>query len=410
MNLKHFVDTFTPDLVFISEPQAFQCDIQALFDPFVGDYGYYLNSEDVMCPDLPLEKSKANGGTMIMWREKLTPYIKIINVSSSSFLPFIISIPGVATSAHIVLYLPTSGKETEFISALASLDACLEVIKEDYACPIYLRGDANVNPNNTARTSIFTHFCKKHALLSLDLCHPTHHHFQGEGLFDAQLDLLLYSGPSEHSEHLSSIVCKLQNPLVESHHDIVVSSFSLPQVITSLDSKENVVAPKVLNDRVKILWDSENIPYYQSLLASNLTNIRDLWSNPSSPSSISILLSSTNDALSSAAKISNKYILLSKEVKPRSVEHPEIRAAQSNLLEANIHLTPFLTCKPLRSLGLLSLQPRALSNASPGHSRLNYQGPGIRNCLPFLKRIHLKYLNQLNQADHLPKARFRNYM
>ena len=74
-----------------------------------------------MCPDLPLEKRRAKGGTMILWREKLSPYIKILNVNSASFLPLILSIPGIATSAHIAVYLPTSGKETEFVSALAGL-------------------------------------------------------------------------------------------------------------------------------------------------------------------------------------------------------------------------------------------------------------------------------------------------
>ena len=56
------------------------------------------------------------------------------------------------------MYLPTSGKEVEFVSALSSMDACLEMIKEDYDCPIYLRGDANVNPNNSTRMSKNTLF------------------------------------------------------------------------------------------------------------------------------------------------------------------------------------------------------------------------------------------------------------
>ena len=87
---------------------------------------------------------------MLMWRDELTPYIKILQTTSSSFIPAILSIPGIPTSAQICMYLPTSGKEPEFVSALASLDACLETIAEDYACPVYIRGDSNVNPISSA--------------------------------------------------------------------------------------------------------------------------------------------------------------------------------------------------------------------------------------------------------------------
>ena len=91
-----------------------------------------------MCPDLPLETRKAIGGTMVMWRSKLTPFIKALSTTSTSVLPFLLSVPGLALSAHIAVYLPTSGKEAEFVSALAALEAILEEINENYACPIYI--------------------------------------------------------------------------------------------------------------------------------------------------------------------------------------------------------------------------------------------------------------------------------
>ena len=117
-----------------------------------------MSSDDVMSPDMPLDTRKAVGGTMVMWRCKLSPFIKPLSTTSSSVLPIILSIPGIAISAHVAVYLPTSGKEAEFISALAALEAILEEINENYACPIYIRGDFNVNPNNKSRASIFKHF------------------------------------------------------------------------------------------------------------------------------------------------------------------------------------------------------------------------------------------------------------
>ena len=184
-NLKHFVDTCAPDLIFLSEPQSYQCDIFGHFDCFLGNYCYILNSEDLICPDLPLEVNKAKGGTMVMWREKLNPFIKVLATTSSSFLPIIVSIPGTPVTAHVAIYLPTSGKEAEFVSALASLDACLVDIRELYACPVYVRGDGNVNTGNKARANIFANFLSKHELCSLDFGHPSHHHFIGDGVYYA---------------------------------------------------------------------------------------------------------------------------------------------------------------------------------------------------------------------------------
>ena len=231
-NLKHFIHEFEPDLIFLSEPQSFQCDISTQFNLYFDNYSFHLNSDDLLCPDLPLGTRRAIGGTMVMWRSKLEPYVKVLPSTSTSLLPILLAIPGVAPSVHIALYLPTSGKEAEFVSALAALEASIEQIKEDYRCPIYLRGDCNVNPNNRSRLTIFKHFCSKHKLFSLDLNHPTHHHFQGNGKFDTQLDVILCSEPQSDTETLSTIICKLRNPLVQSLHDVIVTEVLLPLVAT----------------------------------------------------------------------------------------------------------------------------------------------------------------------------------
>ena len=287
-----------------------------------------------MCPDQPLDSRRAAGGTMIMWRSKLEPYITVLPTTSSSVLPIVLSVPGVELSAHICLYLPTSGKEAESVSALASLEVCIQEIQEDYGCPIYLRGDFNVNPNNVSRAALFKHFRSKHDLFSLDLAHPTHHHFIGNGKFDTQLDLILSIGPKPQAETLNTIICKLNNPLVQSNHDIIVTV--LPLQLVEIDLPEtNLVAPKLQNDRVKIFWDDEDIDNYQALISTNLSSIRERWSNAASPVSIAILLSQTNDILSSAAKASNKFMKLGKTPKIRPTDNPDIKLAQKTALLAS---------------------------------------------------------------------------
>ena len=75
---------------------------------------------------------------MVMWRSELDPHIKVLPSTSPAVLPIILSIPGLAVTAHIAIYLPTSGREAEFVTAISDLEAVIEHIKEEFNCPIYI--------------------------------------------------------------------------------------------------------------------------------------------------------------------------------------------------------------------------------------------------------------------------------
>ena len=272
---------------------------------------------------------------MLLWKTSLDPYISIIPSDSPAILPMVLKLPHHSASCHVVIYLPTSGQEAEFVAALASLDSCLNDIYLKYEeCPIFIRGDANVNPNNASRASLFRHFLDKHNLLSLDLHHPTYHHFLGNGAFDSALDVILYKNLPSVSEDIISVLCKLDHPLINSHHDIVLSSFSLPPKIVSTEAEDLILAPKIPNTRTKIIWDKEGISNYERLVGDNLTRLRDSWCDPDSPASMSILLSSTYSILSSAAAATNHTINLGVSKKIKSRQHPEIKSLQKSLLAA----------------------------------------------------------------------------
>ena len=76
-NLLSFVDKFCPQLIFLSEPQMFQCDVSQFSSMFHGRFCSHLNSEDSFCPELPLAARKAKGGTMALWESSLDPYVKM---------------------------------------------------------------------------------------------------------------------------------------------------------------------------------------------------------------------------------------------------------------------------------------------------------------------------------------------
>jgi hypothetical protein len=58
-NLKHFITIHQPDLIFLSEPQIFQHDLDLLMMPLKGDYNFAVNSSDKFDPELPLVKSRS---------------------------------------------------------------------------------------------------------------------------------------------------------------------------------------------------------------------------------------------------------------------------------------------------------------------------------------------------------------
>ena len=224
-NLQHFIISISPSLVFLSEPQIFQCDVKPIIEQISQSLCFHLNSEDIYDKSLPLEKSKAKGGTLLLWPKSLDPFITILPTTTPAILPCMVRMPGCITSYHICLYLPTAGKDEYFIATLAALSNLLVDIyeKHDGKFPVFLRGDANVSGKNKSRTDIFNHFLSQHNLNRLFIAHKTYHHFIGDGIFDSDLDVVLFSNTS-CSESLTQVICKHDNPLVDSSHDIVVSS------------------------------------------------------------------------------------------------------------------------------------------------------------------------------------------
>ena len=92
---------------------------------------------------------------MALWKASLDPYITTLPSSLLSVLPLILDIPGFNTTAHIGIYLLTRGLEQEWMIAMGFLS----MVVEDILCshpgiPIYIRGNANSNPNHPSRPHV----------------------------------------------------------------------------------------------------------------------------------------------------------------------------------------------------------------------------------------------------------------
>ena len=82
-----------------------------------------------------------------------------ISSSTSSFLPLIFHPPEALISIHICVYLPTYGRENEFLHELTNLSETLDVLRDEYPnSPIFIRGDFNVNDKNVKRKSLLDSF------------------------------------------------------------------------------------------------------------------------------------------------------------------------------------------------------------------------------------------------------------
>ena len=330
--LKEILEQELPSFAFISEPQVFQADINIFMDYIKADYCHFLNSEDLHDTDIPMVSSHPVGGTLCLWRRGIDPYISVHNVASSSFTPLIFAQPNHQKSIHVGIYLPTHGKDVEFVSELASLEICLQdLLNQHPGAQIFVRGDANVNAKNTKRVALLQTLINKFSLNNVPISHKTYHHFTGGGAFDSNVDVLLHSTTVQPPESIVRIICKNDNPLVRSHHDIILSSFTIQPQQAGKHLENLVVAPRISVKRVKIQWDPLGIAEYQQLVAPHLQQIRDRWSNPHSLSSMSVLLKMTNTILSSTASATNFTKVLSDSSSPKSKRVPKsiLRAQRS---------------------------------------------------------------------------------
>jgi hypothetical protein len=137
------------------------------------------------------------------------------------------------------------------------------------------------------------------------------------------------------------IICGKENPLISSHHDLIISTFSCFSV-PYIPPPQAVTAPRVPNTRVRVLWDEEGLARYQELLSSSLPLLRtSLYTNlPSQSKALaSTLLECSNFALNRAAELSFKTIQLSRKPKPRNNQvDASVKDAQVAALLAARHV------------------------------------------------------------------------
>ena len=335
--LKTVLKSHNISFASLSEPQIFQCDISKVCEYLEGEYCWYLNSADLHDPDLPLISSRAHGGTLMLWLKELDPYIDIIPTNSTAFLPVAFSMPGLHTSIHVTVYLPTHGKESDFVSDLAELRNCLDELDMQYPDHVlYIRGDSNVNSNNKSRVILLQKFLQDFNLARVAMGHTTYHHFVGEGKQDSDIDILLHSRDEHVSETVSLIICKHEHPGILSHHDLIISTFSVPTVVPTQTQLELTVAPKIDHTRTRIAWSEDGQASYSELVSPFLRQCRQSWLDTSSQGAMSIALTLTNEIMSKCSTLTNKFSVIGAKKMTKSRSIPKgIRLAENKMRSAH---------------------------------------------------------------------------
>ena len=327
-SLQHFTSLYTPALIFLSEPQMFRCGVKTLFFRPQG-YCFHFNGEDVKHPDLPLDTLRAKGGTAVGWLAELDPFIQVLEPPSSAVLPLLLSLPGCKLSLHIGVYLPTRGQELEWTIALAEVKSVIAAVNEEHGdFDVFIRGDANVGPSHPSRPALFANFLADLGIVSRDLYHPTYHHFMGDGASDSQLDVLC--APAQVMDSVVEVVCKHEDPLVCSSHDLIVSKFSpVPSISPASPSPP---APRAILSRVRVRWDPDDLESYTAKLAVSLPALLEAFPSVSSPEALSSLLKSSNSIFVDAAKSCFPFTDTLSPPKPKSPKPDHLLRAYSSAI------------------------------------------------------------------------------
>ena len=405
--------THFPDFAFISEPQVFQTDIDLYLKLVKHAYGYHLSSKEADDPLLPFAKSRSYGGTLVLWKRDLDAYVSVLSSPTTAFLPILLQIPGARPSIHVGIYLPTHGRDSEYISDIAALTNCIVDWLNDYDNPfIFIRGDSNANSKNTKRYNLFNSMLNQFGLNKVCFNHPTYHHFVGNGAFDSFIDILAYPGDNIGPEIITQIICKLDTPTITSHHDVILSTFSIPKLKEERKINNLTIAPRVNYERIKIQWTEEGIEAFKFLASQQLLKLRCSWPKSSSVELASLLLQFTNDILIRAASKTNPWTSSNNSDQQKQIKAPLlIRRAKRKLERKNkaflkkpCFQTHINLVREKKSYHLLVRQQRVLQAVKRDakiDNILATNPKSVYSCLRKIKGTKNKKIDKLQVGDKL---------
>ena len=86
----------------------------------------------------------------------LSPHLKVLKTPSPSFMSVLLSPPGLLPSLNIAVYLPTAGRDGEWLATLVELEKHVVEVIEKYNehLETFIRGEFNASSKNKMRAAL----------------------------------------------------------------------------------------------------------------------------------------------------------------------------------------------------------------------------------------------------------------
>ena len=206
-------------------------------------------------------------GVAILWHDSLASSVLHVLNTNARFTGIKVKFEGLSILA-ISLYLPTTGRDEEFIECLAELSDY--IIENNVDTGTTLIGtDSNCSDKSSARRiQAFRHFCEEHQLLKVSYSGPTFHHTNGHST--SNIDYFLISFRRRAELRTVTIHCKQDFPQNLSGHDPVLSTLVIPSAIQECRQNKYIDTYTAFT-QTRVVWNPETIPIYQAMAAQFLT-------------------------------------------------------------------------------------------------------------------------------------------
>ena len=323
------MNQFSPNLMFFQKiwvPYSEESSLNSIFQ----DYSVQISTPDQFT--LPEDKLSSPEhtwhGAAILWHKSLHHAVLHLSNTHERFTGVRLSFPGHNILA-ISAYLPTSGKDDDFLGCLADLS--IFITQNGAGIDTILIGtDSNCSERSSSRRiNGFNNFCKDHNLLKISCSEPTFHH--SNGISSSNIDCFLVSRRSSTNLRNISLQCNQENPQNLSSHDPVLGVLAVP--CTDSGSRQEKYAHTYTEfSTAKVIWDEDNLGNYQHAAANVLTEFESFFP---APEYIPLKCQLYSDLLVRCAEI---FLEIKPPQSPKKHKHPP------QLHQAWQHLRKCFTC------------------------------------------------------------------
>ena len=215
-------------------------------------------------------------GVAVMWHDSLNSNVNSIANCHDRFTGIKVNLQGHSILA-ISLYLPTSGKDDQFLTCLAELSIYIRENTFDTKA-VVIGTDSDCSEKSSPRRVQALHqFCQDHSLIKICYPGPTFHH--NNGISTSSIDYFLVSQCQDIKLQDITIQCNQDFPQNLSSHDPVLCSLVTPS--TEQAPKHEKYSHTYTDFKKSCLvWNKDNLPKYQAMAGKLLSECDSYFPTP----------------------------------------------------------------------------------------------------------------------------------